>query len=74
MRQLSEEDDRIWLACGASTRLGLWRPGEKEFGDEGGRHVHFALSVSPGQLGGVRARMTRRTRYSLVNWGHDPLK
>ena len=31
-------------------RLGLWTPGEKEFGDEGGRHVHFALSVSPGGL------------------------
>ena len=44
------EDDRIWLACGERSRLGLWSRGPKEFGDEGGRHVHFALSVKPGQL------------------------
>ena len=57
MRRLSEQDDRIWLACGSSTRLGLWRPGEKEFGDEGGRHVHFALSAAPGELERVRDRL-----------------
>ena len=27
-----------------------WTRGETEFGDEGGRDVHFALSVSPGAL------------------------
>jgi catechol-2,3-dioxygenase len=59
MRLLSEEDDRIWLACGESTRLGLWRPGQKEFGDEGGRHVHFALSVAAGRLDDVRERLER---------------
>ena len=47
---LSRSDDRTWLACGARARLGLWTPGEKEFGDEGGRHVHFALSIAPGRL------------------------
>jgi catechol-2,3-dioxygenase len=47
---LAREDDRIWLAVGENTRLGLWSPGEKEFGDEGGRHVHFAFSASPGRL------------------------
>jgi len=50
LRVLSRESDRTWLACGPRARLGLWTPGEKEFGDEGGRHVHFALSVSPGVL------------------------
>jgi catechol-2,3-dioxygenase len=40
----------VWLECGERSRLGLWSPGPKEFGDEGGRHVHFALSVRPGQL------------------------
>ena len=48
--ELSREHDRVWLACGARSRLGLWSPGAKEFGDEGGRHVHFALSVNPGRL------------------------
>ncbi len=47
---LSREDDRVWLAVGDSARLGLWAPGEKEFGDEGGRHVHFAFSAEPGTL------------------------
>jgi len=50
LRVLSRDDDRIWLACGPRARLGLWTPGEKEFGDEGGRHVHFALSITPGAL------------------------
>jgi catechol-2,3-dioxygenase len=47
---LSRDRDRTWLACGPRARLGLLAPGEKEFGDEGGRHVHFALSVQPGLL------------------------
>ena len=48
---ISRDDDRIWLACGERTRLGLWLPGQKEFGDEGGRHVHFAFAAKPGKLG-----------------------
>ena len=48
--ELSRHEDRIWLECGERSRLGLWSGGPKEFGDEGGRHVHFALSVRPGQL------------------------
>src|SRR4051794_27519031 len=47
---LQREDDRVWLAAGRTSRLGLWTPGEKEFGDEGGRHVHFAFTVEPGAL------------------------
>jgi catechol-2,3-dioxygenase len=49
-RVLSREDDRVWLACGARTRLGLWLPGTKEFGDEGGRHVHFAFAAAHGEI------------------------
>ncbi len=50
MKTISRQDDRVWLACGKRARLGLWLPGEKEFGDEGGRHVHFALSVARGTM------------------------
>lgn len=50
LRVIDRADDRIWLACGPRVRLGLWSPGRKEFGDEGGRHVHFALSTPPGAL------------------------
>jgi catechol-2,3-dioxygenase len=54
---LTREDDRIWLAAGEHTRLGLWAPGEKEFGDEGGRHVHYAFSAAPGRLDALRDRL-----------------
>lgn len=47
---LSEEPDRVWLRVGGRTRLGLWSPGRKEHGDEGGRHVHFAMAAAPGRL------------------------
>jgi catechol-2,3-dioxygenase len=54
---LAREDDRTWLAAGDRARLGLWLPGEKEFGDQGGRHVHFAFSATPGQLDALRERL-----------------
>ncbi len=56
---LAREDDRTWLAAGDHARLGLWLPGEKEFGDEGGRHVHFAFSAAPGRLDDLVARLER---------------
>ena len=47
---LLEEEGRVWLATGDRCRLGIWPPGEKEFADRGGRHVHFALSVDHDRL------------------------
>ena len=60
LRVLKREDDRVWLAAGDRARLGLWTPGEKEFGDEGGRHVHFAFSVEPGTLDALVERLRAR--------------
>ena len=57
LSELQRDDDRIWLAAGDSARLGLWLPGRKEFGDEGGAHVHFAFTVSPGQLDELSERL-----------------
>ncbi len=57
--ELSRQRDRIWLACGGRSRLGLWTHGPKEYGDEGGRHVHFALSVTPGQLDELARKLTK---------------
>jgi catechol-2,3-dioxygenase len=54
---LAREDDRVWLAAGECARLGLWLPGEKEFGDEGGRHVHYAFSAGPGGLDRLAERL-----------------
>jgi catechol-2,3-dioxygenase len=56
---MAREDDRTWLAAGEHARLGLWLPGEKEYGDRGGRHVHFAFSAAPGRLDEVVARLAR---------------
>jgi catechol-2,3-dioxygenase len=50
LTELSREGDRVWLAAGPGTRLGIWSPGRKEHADRGGRHVHFALSVTRGTL------------------------
>jgi len=55
---LDRQDDRIWLSVGAHARLGLWLPGEKEFGDEGGAHVHYAFSVPPDRLRDVAEHLT----------------
>jgi catechol-2,3-dioxygenase len=60
LRVLKREDDRVWLAAGERARLGLWLPGEKEFGDEGGRHVHFAFSAPPGRLDELAGRVQDR--------------
>jgi len=54
---LAREDDRVWLAVGDDARLGLWSPGPKEFGDRGGRHVHFALSAGAGELEHIDSRL-----------------
>jgi catechol-2,3-dioxygenase len=54
---LARENDRIWLAAGPHARLGLWSPGRKEFGDEGGAHVHFAFSAAPGRLDAIAQRL-----------------
>ena len=54
---LAREADRVWLAAGPRARLGLWAPGAKEFGDRGGRHVHFAFSAAPGRLDALLERL-----------------
>ncbi|WP_205697442.1 VOC family protein [Conexibacter sp. SYSU D00693] len=57
LERLAREDDRTWLAAGEDARLGLWLPGEKEFGDEGGAHVHYAFSATPEQLDALVRRL-----------------
>jgi catechol-2,3-dioxygenase len=54
---LTEDEDRIWLKIGQRCRLGIWSPGEKEFSDRGGRHVHFALSVRADGLDALSAQL-----------------
>lgn len=60
LRVLKRDPDRVWLACGERARLGLWLPGAKEFGDEGGRHVHYAFGAEPGALDALADRLKDR--------------
>jgi catechol-2,3-dioxygenase len=57
---ISRDEDRIWLAVGERGRLGIWTPGRKEFGDEGGAHVHFAMAVEPRSLETQAERLRER--------------
>lgn len=57
--RISREEERIWLSCGSHARLGIWALGKKEFGDRGGRHVHFALSCAPKSLDAFAGRLRR---------------
>jgi catechol-2,3-dioxygenase len=57
LRELAREDDRTWVAVGEQTRLGLWAPGAKEYGDRGGRHVHFAFAVARRSLADLADRL-----------------
>jgi catechol-2,3-dioxygenase len=59
LQVVGREDDRVWLAVGECARLGLWTPGEKEFGDEGGAHVHYAFSLAPADLDALPDRLAR---------------
>lgn len=60
LRVLKRDDDRVWLAAGDRARLGLWLPGEREFGDEGGAHVHYAFGVESGTLDAIVAKLRDR--------------
>jgi len=60
LTEISRDRDRVWLRAGSRARLGLWTPGTKEFGDEGGRHVHFAFHVEPGGLPELAERLRER--------------
>lgn len=60
LQALAEEGDRAWLRVGKHCRLGIWPPGEKEFSDRGGRHVHFAFSVGADGLETLSARLRER--------------
>jgi catechol-2,3-dioxygenase len=60
LERLLEEEGRVWLAAGERCRLGIWPPGEKEFSDRGGRHVHFAFSVDHNRLDSLTEEMRGR--------------
>jgi catechol-2,3-dioxygenase len=57
---LSREPDRVWLKAGRHARLGLWSPGRKEFGDRGGRDVHYAFSATSSAIDTLADRLRER--------------
>lgn len=59
LKRLADDEDRIWLGVGEHARIGLWTPGTKEFGDQGGAHVHFAFTVDRGSMDDLAERVRR---------------
>ncbi len=53
---MNHHESRVRGSVGERARLGIWSPGAKEHDDRGGRHVHFAFSVTPGTLDDIVAR------------------
>jgi catechol-2,3-dioxygenase len=52
---LSRDGDRVWLGVGERARLGLWTPGEKEFGEGNVVEVWDFFSRGDGAREGVEA-------------------
>jgi catechol 2,3-dioxygenase-like lactoylglutathione lyase family enzyme len=50
-------EGRYWYLVGDSARLGLWTPQVGLAGGRGGAHVHFAFSISDGELDALRERI-----------------
>jgi catechol-2,3-dioxygenase len=74
LEELSDDggqDGRIWLGVGDGGRLGLWTPGEKEFGDEGGAHVHFAFAADDETLEAIAERARARGADAEGPVAHD---
>lgn len=57
-------DDRIWVAAGARTRIGLWEPQVGIADGRGGVHVHYALHIDEADYDTAVAR--------LRGQGHEP--
>ena len=43
---MARSDERVWVAAGSQTRIGLWSPQVGIAAGRGGAHVHYALHVA----------------------------
>ena len=68
-----DEEGFVWLKAGEATRLGLWLPGQREFGDQPGAHVHFAMRVHRDDLP-VLAEALREKGIAVEGPVHHPGK
>ena len=64
LRVVERWEDATWVMAGDRTRIGLWLPTVAPLaGEQGGRHVHFALHIDDADLGGLVEHLERA--------GHD---
>jgi catechol-2,3-dioxygenase len=54
---LSRSDERVWVAAGTQTRIGLWIPQVGIAAGRGGVHVHYALHVDEADYDGAVERL-----------------
>jgi catechol-2,3-dioxygenase len=64
LRVMSGSDERVWLAAGTQTRIGLWTQQVGIAGGKGGAHVHYAMHIAEGDYGAAVERLREH--------GHDP--
>jgi len=54
---MSRSDERIWVAAGSQTRIGLWSPQVGIAAGRGGVHVHYAMHIEEDDYEGAVARL-----------------
>jgi catechol-2,3-dioxygenase len=54
---MARSDERVWVAAGSQTRIGLWRPQVGIAAGRGGAHVHYALHVAEADYDGAVERL-----------------
>ncbi len=64
----------VWLKAGDQTRIGLWLPGEREYGDKPGAHVHFAFRVETNEELEQAAKTLRSKGLDVEGPVHHPGK
>ena len=57
---LSRSEERVWLAAGGQTRIGLWTPQVGIAAGRGGVHVHYALHVDEADYDASVERLRER--------------
>jgi catechol-2,3-dioxygenase len=54
---MSRSDERVWVAAGPQTRIGLWSPQVGIAAGRGGAHVHYAMHIAEADYDGAVERL-----------------
>jgi catechol-2,3-dioxygenase len=54
---LARSEERVWVAAGSQTRIGLWSPQVGIADGRGGVHVHYAMRIDESDYDGAVERL-----------------